>query len=88
MNIQQVEHEELPEPETQPSSTSRNRAYYEKNKADILAKRTARQDIQTREITELRNLLEIERERANYYKTKLLNITTLIGELNLVDSST
>lgn len=90
MNIQQVEVqvlEENPNFQVDPNIKARNKDYYDNHRADILARRKAKSEQREHEIMELRRQLAQERERANTYKMKLLNLVAIIGDLNLADSS-
>lgn len=90
MNIQQVEVqvlEENPNFQVDPNTKARNKDYYDNHRADILARRKAKNEQRENEIMELRRQLAQERERANTYKIKLLNLVAIIGDLNIADSS-
>jgi len=90
MNIQQVEVqvlEENPNFQVDPNTKARNKDYYDTHRADILARRKAKNEQRENEIMELRRQLAQERERANTYKMKLLNLVAIIGDLNIADSS-
>lgn len=90
MNIQRVEIVELeenPNFQVNPATKIRNKDYYENHRADILARRKAKNESREMEIMELRRQLAQERERANVYKMKLMNLVAIIGDLNLPDSS-
>lgn len=90
MNIQQVEVqvlEENPNFQVDPNTKARNKYYYDNHRADILAQRKAKNEQRENEIMELRRQLAQERERANTYKIKLLNLVAIIGDLNIADSS-